>query len=57
MRALALVVLATALLASSQPVYDFGATSPIVELTDDNFDQLMTSDATSVWVVEYYADW
>lgn len=53
----ALLVLAASLVASAQPLYDFDATSPVVELTDVNFDELMSGDATSVWVVEYYADW
>lgn len=53
----AVVLLATLLVASAQPLYNFDATSPIVQLTDDNFDELMSGDTTSVWVVEYYADW
>ena len=48
--------LAAALLVSAQ-VYEFGEASPIVQLTDDNFEALMSSDTSSVWVVEYYADW
>jgi len=34
----ALLVLAASLVASAQPLYDFDATSPVVELTDANFD-------------------
>ena len=42
---------------SAQSIYEFGADSPIVKLTDDNFDKEVTADTRHLWVVEYYADW
>jgi len=40
----------------AQPLYEFSS-SPLVELTDETFDTVMTADTSSVWVVEFYADW
>merc|ERR1719271_1826535 len=48
----ALVALASA----NEPLYSFES-SPLVELTDDNFEKLVLRDDKHLWVVEYYADW
>merc|ERR1719171_786606 len=50
--ALALVALASA----NEPLYSFD-TSPLVELTEDNFEKLVLRDEKHLWVVEFYADW
>ena len=41
---------------AGQAIYDFSS-SPVVELTDQNFDELVIQDTTAVWIVEFYADW
>ncbi|EOD39358.1 hypothetical protein EMIHUDRAFT_454431 [Emiliania huxleyi CCMP1516] len=50
------LLLALAAAVAAEPLYDFSS-SALVELTDDNFETLVVGDATSLWVVEFYADW
>merc|ERR1719327_1089458 len=45
-----------ALAAAGQPLYDFSS-SPVIQLTEANYESEMVADNTALWVVEYYADW
>jgi hypothetical protein len=42
--------------AQNTPLYDFSS-SPLVQLDDSNFDDLVIKDDKHLWVVEFYADW
>ena len=60
LRAAAFGFAALALLGSGvsadEPLYSFDS-SPLVQLDDSNFDQLVLKDDRYLWVVEFYADW
>ena len=56
MRVLPQVLGLLAQAAAGQQLYDY-ARSPLVELTDANFEEMVVKDTGAVWVVEFYADW
>merc|ERR1719223_1940357 len=53
---LLLILAISRLGACEQSLYDFES-SPLTQLTDENFDAEMVADTTALWVVEFYADW